>query len=255
MEITLLKQELVIAKTKMLQLETANKDLERKSKVLSETIKIYESDQSQKLREKYFGDSSPPISTSVSSSSSRTPSTASNCLENKTLDRLINYFLDLVQQTHSSLNLSEPNPVLETIPTATPENKPAEPVAPSAKPGPTIQNPPSAENESPSSGTEFLAAETELPAEAGLPAEAELPVEAERPAAEIPPAEVAPGGGIASDESNQVPGSSTEDSSGSNYILDETDITMDEFMDTGDVAAHIIDDEDASLNSIVLTNQ
>ena len=96
-EFTLLKQELVIAKTKMLQLESENRDLTRKSKILADTIKIYESDQTQDLRHKYFGSTSPsgpPMSVpGTSAESSTTP------LQGPTTDRLINYFLDILQAT------------------------------------------------------------------------------------------------------------------------------------------------------------
>ena len=87
-EVSLLKQELVIAKTKMLQLESENKDLERKSKILADTIKMYENDQTQNLRKKYFGQTTPPLSTMPVSS----PSAESNTpIQGSTSDRVINY--------------------------------------------------------------------------------------------------------------------------------------------------------------------
>ena len=99
-EIALLKQELIIAKTKMIQLETSNKDLERKTKVLADTIKLYESDENKMLRNKYFGVSSPstPLSGSPASHSPPgCPGPSSSSLQPQTVDRLINYFLDIIE--------------------------------------------------------------------------------------------------------------------------------------------------------------
>ena len=99
-EIALLKQELVIAKTKLLQLESDKKDLERKNKILSDSIKLYNAEQTQALRDKYFADprinQSPTVPT-VSSSSSSSTGSCSN-LQTDTVNRLINYFLDLIEK-------------------------------------------------------------------------------------------------------------------------------------------------------------
>ena len=111
-EIALLKQELVIAKTKLLQLESDKKDLERKNKILSDSIKLYNAEQTQALRDKYFADprinQSPTVHT-VSSSSSSSTGSCSN-LQTDTVNRLINYFLDLIEKI-APQNLSARAPI------------------------------------------------------------------------------------------------------------------------------------------------
>ena len=109
-ETALLKQELIIAKTKMIQLESSKKDLERKNTVLVDTIKIYESEQNKILRQKYFSDHSSPEASANFSSASAPHISAdagnSSSLSFKTLDRLINYFLDVVHQVPKSQTMS-----------------------------------------------------------------------------------------------------------------------------------------------------
>ena len=51
-EIRLLKQELVIAKTKIVELDSEKKELLRKVAVYSETVRILEHGQNQALRDK-----------------------------------------------------------------------------------------------------------------------------------------------------------------------------------------------------------
>ena len=104
----------MIAKTKMIQLETSNKDLERKNRVFADTIKIYESEQNKILKDKYFQDqSSPDISAPSSANISPGPisSNLSSYLGYKTIDRLLNYFLDVVQQIPRSQNISSDSSV------------------------------------------------------------------------------------------------------------------------------------------------
>ena len=116
-EISLLKQELVIAKTKLLELESENKDKSRKLKILSDTISLYEKEETQSLKQKYFGDHLPP--SSAPNFSSTSPSCVSsiphNCssLDSKTLNRVLNYFLDLTQKS-SSPTLDPSIPVTTT---------------------------------------------------------------------------------------------------------------------------------------------
>ena len=100
-EIAILKQELVIARTKMLQIEADNKDLTRKNAVLAETLKMYESEQNKTLRRKYFGEQVNPATSTDTITSTPSPATgpipAYSGPSQHTLDRLINYLLDTVQ--------------------------------------------------------------------------------------------------------------------------------------------------------------
>ena len=100
-EIAILKQELVIARTKMLQIEADNKDLTRKNAVLAETLKMYESEQNKTLRRKYFGEQVNPATSTDTITSAPSPATgpipAYSGPSQHTLDRLINYLLDTVQ--------------------------------------------------------------------------------------------------------------------------------------------------------------
>ena len=87
-EIAVLKQELVIVKTKLLQSEAECKDLVRKNGILSDSIRIYQGAQN----------GTSPGGFSDQSSINSLPSTfipAANPLT-KTIDRLINYFLDVI---------------------------------------------------------------------------------------------------------------------------------------------------------------
>ena len=116
-EIAILKQELVILKTKLLQIEADNKDLVRKNSILSETIKIQENEQNKALRQKYFGDQGTDAPTNP-----QIPSPASNVaagsplsgLLSGTIDRIINYLLDIVQGPH------QPGPLPATRPDSVP---------------------------------------------------------------------------------------------------------------------------------------
>ena len=114
-EISLLKHELVIAKTKLLQIEADKKDLERKNKILSESIKIHESEQSEALRKRYFGEPVPGISAGSSSSSTPPPrmptGSGTECgLDTSTINRLVNYFLDVLEQTPSKTSSDDTPP-------------------------------------------------------------------------------------------------------------------------------------------------
>ena len=123
-EVSLLKQELVIAKTKMLQLESENKDLERKSKILADTIKIYENDQTQNLRQKYFGQTTPSLSTMPVSSTSAESNTP---MQGSTSDRVINYLLDILQAP--SVGSAAVFPTRPLVPTSS-SREPTLPAAP-----------------------------------------------------------------------------------------------------------------------------
>ena len=116
-EISLLKQELVIAKTKMMQLETENKDLVRKSNVLADTIKMYESDQTQELRNRYFGNPASSASSVPSPTpglpQSRLSTSCNTSVGSQTIDRLLNFLLDIIQSpavTTPGLSTSSPEP-------------------------------------------------------------------------------------------------------------------------------------------------
>ena len=112
----------------MIQLESSNKDLERKNTVLADTIKIYESDQNNILRQKYFSDQASHDASAHTSSASAPPISAgaahyspSSCHNLKTLDRLINYLLDVVQQipksqVDSSTRTSIPSSAKSSVP-------------------------------------------------------------------------------------------------------------------------------------------
>ena len=101
-EISLLKQELVIARTKILQLEAENKDMDRKTRVLGDTVKMYESDANQELRRRYFRDKTSsaksPSPSTGGTSSPFPPCESSTSVATQTIDRLINYFLNVVEK-------------------------------------------------------------------------------------------------------------------------------------------------------------
>ena len=101
-EITFLKQEILIVKTKLAQTEADNRDLERKNKILSEAIRIHETEQNDTMRREFLPELNPKVK-SVPSSSSMSSLTLGTC-SGYTIDRLIKYFLDVI----------EGNPVLES---------------------------------------------------------------------------------------------------------------------------------------------
>ena len=101
-EITILKQEILIVKTKLAQTEADNRDLERKNKILSEAIRIHETEQNDTMRREFLPELNPKVK-SVPSSSSLSSLTLATC-SGYTIDRLIKYFLDVI----------EGNPVLES---------------------------------------------------------------------------------------------------------------------------------------------
>ena len=122
-EIAILKQELVIARTKMLQLEAENKDFGRKNTVLAETLKMYESEQNKELRRKYFGGHeqvNPAKSTNANTPPSSTDivhGLAYSGPSQETVDRVINYLLDIIQkipscpsETERETQVSDPCP-------------------------------------------------------------------------------------------------------------------------------------------------
>ena len=98
-EISFLKQELIIAKTKLLQFEVDNKDLVRKNSIMSETIKMYENEQSKtkKQSEHTSQSSSPSLPSAPSPTCSTLPGLSYSGPSSVTLDRIINYLLDIVQ--------------------------------------------------------------------------------------------------------------------------------------------------------------
>ena len=106
-EIRLLKQELVIAKTKIVELDSEKKELLRKVTVYSETVRILEQGQNQALREKYSSSSSinthtPPFSQSPHSST----------VSHSTMDRVINHLIDTIERLHVSVLTTKPQNVL-----------------------------------------------------------------------------------------------------------------------------------------------
>ena len=110
-EISLLKQEILIVKTKLVQTEADNKDLERKNKILSEALRIHENKQNEALRRKCFPETDPTTSPEPSdgSFSAQAPtrsrsrqSTTSYNLEGNTIDRLIIYFLNVIEHNQTS---------------------------------------------------------------------------------------------------------------------------------------------------------
>ena len=115
-EISLLKQELIIVKTKFLQVEADNKDLERKNKILSDSIKIYQGGQcgsTNRCSEGPSGYSPPSLSIPV------LPAAPDSLLSNNTLNRLINYFLNIVEQTKPEYSARAPQPST-CVPASTP---------------------------------------------------------------------------------------------------------------------------------------
>ena len=98
-EIALLKQELINAKSKLLQFEADNKDLVRKNSIMSETIKIYEKEQSttQRQTEQNGASSSHLRPSAPSPTCCALPTLSYSGPSSETLDRIINYLLDTVQ--------------------------------------------------------------------------------------------------------------------------------------------------------------
>ena len=107
-EISVLKQELVIVKTKLLQTEADCKDLKRKNDILADSIKIYKDESSRN---------------NVSSSSLLSPPLSSIPLvsESKslidTMNRLLNYFLDVVEKSKMTSPMKKPQ-YSSNVPTA-----------------------------------------------------------------------------------------------------------------------------------------
>ena len=118
-EISLLKQELIIVKTKFLQLEADNKDLERKNKILSDSIRIYQGGQCGSANMSSEGSSRNSVDSPPSLSIPVLPAASDSTLSSKTLSRLINYFLNIVEQTkpENSARVDQPS---NCVPTSTP---------------------------------------------------------------------------------------------------------------------------------------
>ena len=100
-EIKLLKQELTIAKTKVIEIEQENKDLSRKLEILSESLKIYEKEQNQSLRAKYFPSSRLNSDTLCAPSPALSPDSRHQGLDTSTLNRVINHLLDTIDMSRT----------------------------------------------------------------------------------------------------------------------------------------------------------
>ena len=103
-EIKLLKQELTIAKTKVIEIEQENQEFSRKLKILSETLNIFEKEPNQSLRAKYFPSSRVNADPSCAPNHASYPDTHDPGLDTSTLNRVINHLLDTIDMSRSCQN-------------------------------------------------------------------------------------------------------------------------------------------------------
>ena len=86
----------------MIQAEADSKDLERRNKILSDSITIYQSSQPSSAHESLQQSAKSSLPSSSSSSIPILPSLSDSILPINTLSRLINYFLNIVDKENTS---------------------------------------------------------------------------------------------------------------------------------------------------------
>ena len=99
----------------MLQLEATNKDLERKTKVLSETIKMYDNETYNELKSKYFSEKNNSNPASTPTPHSTGSSTAG--LDSSTLNKLVCFFIDTILGKNSMTSDVTSKAKSEAVPT------------------------------------------------------------------------------------------------------------------------------------------